>query len=156
MSLSIFALILSEFHYLCFHYWYKSEWYIFVLYYTLWEWLCLGWLCFLCVRGQTGQRGQMSGLEALTYQRNLFLAVLGMCVLSRVWLFASLWTTAHHPPLSVGFPTRILEWVAISFSRGSSWPWDRTELQVDSLPLSHQEGHCMYEFVWVWELTVCF
>ena len=23
---------------------------------------------------------------------------------------------------------RILEWVAISFSRGSSWPWDRTQV----------------------------
>ena len=34
MSLSIFALILSEFHYLCFQYWYKSECYIFVLYYN--------------------------------------------------------------------------------------------------------------------------
>ena len=37
--------------------------------------------------------------------------------------------------------TRILEWVAISFSRGSSQPRDRTYLlhwQVDSLPLSHE------------------
>ena len=40
---------------------------------------------------------------------------------------------------------RILEWVAISFSRGSCWPRDGTQvswqlpaLQVDSLPLSHQ------------------
>ena len=36
---------------------------------------------------------------------------------------------------------RILEWVAISFSRGSSWPWNWTQspaLQADSLPLSHQ------------------
>ena len=36
--------------------------------------------------------------------------------------------------------TRILEWVAISFSRGSSQPGDRncilTALQADSLPLS--------------------
>ena len=39
---------------------------------------------------------------------------------------------------------RILEWVTISFSMGSSWPWDRTcvssllHWQVDSLTLSHQ------------------
>ena len=33
---------------------------------------------------------------------------------------------------------RVLEWVAISFSRGSSWPRDQTYGQVDSLPLSHQ------------------
>ena len=31
---------------------------------------------------------------------------------------------------------RVLEWVAISFSRGSSWPRDRT--QVSCIPLSHQ------------------
>ena len=39
------------------------------------------------------------------------------------------------------FWTRILEWVAIPFSRGSSWPKDRTwspALQAASLPLSHQ------------------
>ena len=42
------------------------------------------------------------------------------------------------------FQARILEWVAISFSRGSSWPRDRTCgsgrifcLQVDSLLLNH-------------------
>ena len=34
----------------------------------------------------------------------------------------------------------MLEWVVISFSRGSSPPRDRTRaLQVDSLPLSHQK-----------------
>ena len=26
------------------------------------------------------------------------------------------------------FQARILEWVAISFSRGSSWPWDQTQV----------------------------
>ena len=36
---------------------------------------------------------------------------------------------------------RRLEWVAISFSRASSWPRDRTQVSCladDSLPLSHQ------------------
>ena len=40
---------------------------------------------------------------------------------------------------------RILEWVAISFSRGSSQPRDQTwspALQADSLPLSHQGRPC--------------
>ena len=35
----------------------------------------------------------------------------------------------------------MLEWIAISFSRGSSWYRDRTRvlcLQIDSLPLNHQ------------------
>ena len=52
------------------------------------------------------------------------------------------WTVARQAPLSMGFfQGRILEWVAISSSRGSSWPRDRTHsllislvLQADSLP----------------------
>ena len=36
------------------------------------------------------------------------------------------WTVAHQAPLSMGFPRQILEWVTISFSRGSSWPRDWT------------------------------
>ena len=53
----------------------------------------------------------------------------------------------YSPPVSSvhGFSQAMLEWAAISFSRGSSWPRDQTHvsckspaLQVDSLPLSHQ------------------
>ena len=40
--------------------------------------------------------------------------------LSRVQLFAALWTVAYQAPLSMGFSRRVLEWVAISFSSGSS------------------------------------
>ena len=41
--------------------------------------------------------------------------------LSCVQLFATLRTVAHQAPLSMGIlQARILEWVAISFSRGSS------------------------------------
>ena len=37
------------------------------------------------------------------------------------------WTVACQAPLSIGiFQESILEWVAISFSRGSSWPRDQT------------------------------
>ena len=36
---------------------------------------------------------------------------------------------------------RILEWVAIPFSRGSSWPRDRTALQADSLLSVPPEKH---------------
>ena len=42
---------------------------------------------------------------------------------------------------------RILEWIAVSFVKGSSWPRDQAHilcrspvLQVDSLPLSHWEA----------------
>ena len=54
--------------------------------------------------------------------------------LGRVWLFATPWTVARQVPLSMEFfQARILEWVAISFSRGSSQPRSPT-LQADSLP----------------------
>ena len=43
--------------------------------------------------------------------------------LSCVQLFVTPWTVACQTPLSMGFSrARILEWVAISFSRGSSSP----------------------------------
>ena len=48
-------------------------------------------------------------------------------LLSHVRLCATLWTVAHQAPWSMGFlQARILEWVAIPFSRGSSWPRDWT------------------------------
>ena len=51
--------------------------------------------------------------------------------LSRVRFFATPWTVAYHDPLPRSsvhgiFQVRVLEWVAISFSRGSSKTWDRT------------------------------
>ena len=48
-------------------------------------------------------------------------------LLSHVRLCATLRTVAHQAPWSMGFlQARILEWVAIPFSRGSSWPRDWT------------------------------
>ena len=46
--------------------------------------------------------------------------------LSIVELFVTSWTVAHQASLSMGFSRqeRILEWIAISFSRGSSQPRD--------------------------------
>ena len=39
------------------------------------------------------------------------------------------WTVAHQAPLSMGFfQARILEWIAISFSRGSSRPRNQTRV----------------------------
>ena len=44
---------------------------------------------------------------------------------SRVRLFVTPWAVDRQGPLSMGFPqARILEWVAISFSRGPSCPRD--------------------------------
>ena len=48
-------------------------------------------------------------------------------LLSHVWLFVTPWTVACQAPLSMGIlQARILEWVAIPFSRGSSPPRDWT------------------------------
>ena len=55
-----------------------------------------------------------------------------VCVLSRfshIWLFATLWMVAHQAPLSMGFSkARILEWVAMLSSRGSSRTKDWTHV----------------------------
>ena len=46
---------------------------------------------------------------------------------SRVQFFATLWTVAHQDPLSMRIlQARILEWVAMPFSRGFSRPRNRT------------------------------
>ena len=48
---------------------------------------------------------------------------------SPVQLFVIPWTVAHQAPLSIGFvQVRILEWVAMPFSRGSSQPRDLTQV----------------------------
>ena len=71
-------------------------------------------------------------------------APLPFCVLSHVRFFATLWTVAFQAPLSTGIlQARILEWVAMPSSRGSSQPRDLSNpgielrsptLQLDSLP----------------------
>ena len=52
------------------------------------------------------------------------------CMLSRfshIGLFATLWTLGLEAPLSMGIlQARILEWVALPFSRGFSQPRDQT------------------------------
>ena len=45
------------------------------------------------------------------------------CVLSRVQLFATQWTVATGSSVHGILRAKILEWFAISSSRGSSWPW---------------------------------
>ena len=48
-------------------------------------------------------------------------------LLSCVRLFATVWSVAYHSPPSVGIlQARILEWVAMFFSRGPSQPRDQT------------------------------
>ena len=55
--------------------------------------------------------------------------ILSVKLLSCVRLFATPWTAAHQVPLSMRFfQGRILDLVAISFSRGSSQPRDQTQV----------------------------
>ena len=49
--------------------------------------------------------------------------------ISHVRLFGTPQSRAHQAPLAMGIlQARILEWVAISFSRGSSWPRNWTQV----------------------------
>ena len=69
--------------------------------------------------------------------------------LSRVRLFETPWTVTHQAPLSMGFSNqaRILEWVAVPFSRESSSPGmdpRAPALQADSLPSVCPEKPCVF------------
>ena len=61
----------------------------------------------------------------LTLNESFYLCEL----LSHVWLFVTPWTVAHQAPLSMGIlQARILEWVAIPFSRGPSQSRDQIQV----------------------------
>ena len=50
-------------------------------------------------------------------------------LLSRVWLSGTPWTAARQAPLSMGIlQARILDWVSMPSSRGSSQPRDQTQV----------------------------
>ena len=79
-----------------------------------------------------------------------------------VQLFVTPWTVARQAPLSMGFSqARMLEWVAISFSRGSSCPGINPCLlylllwQADSLPLV-PPGKSMYNMVTKSKLCIAY
>ena len=58
--------------------------------------------------------------------------LLCLCLLSHVQLFTTPRTIAHHVPLSMGIlQARILEWVAMPSSRGSSQP--RHQIQISHI-----------------------
>ena len=75
-----------------------------------------------------------------------------MCMLSHFQLFATPGTVAHQASLVHGiFLARILEWVAISSSRGSSWPRDWTHIFFIDRPILYHWAtwepitHCIVE-----------
>ena len=80
--------------------------------------------------GLMGDRNRQStedfqGSETALYETILMGCYSYSLVTKCVWLFATPWAIAHQVPLS---QARMLEWVAISSSRGSSWPWDWTHI----------------------------
>ena len=81
------------------------------------------------------------GTSSLLYGREVEVKVKS---LSRVWLFATPWTVTYKVLPSMEFQARVLEWVAISFSRESSRPRDRTRVSFIAsrcfYPLSHSPG----------------
>ena len=70
--------------------------------------------------------------------------VMNACTLSHARLFATSWTIAYPPGSSLHgiLQERILGWVAISFSRGSSWP--RDQISVPRVPCMGKQilYHC--------------
>ena len=65
--------------------------------------------------------------------------------------FMTLCTIAHQAPQSMGIlQARILEWVGMPFSTGSSWPSDQTHVLLHCrlilYPLSHEGGPNIYVF----------
>ena len=73
-------------------------------------------------------KGLIINLVMISLIRFLRYSSVCVCALSHVRLFVTTWTIVHPPGSSVHviFQARILEWVAISYSRGSSLPRDRT------------------------------
>ena len=56
------------------------------------------------------------------------------CCCSVAKLCLTPWVVAHQAPLSMGFYRQELEWVALSFSRGSSWTRDQTHFSCTEPP----------------------
>ena len=79
-----------------------------------------------CIPSKWGHQANVAIASSL-YKPSWPGLLLLLCRFSHVWLFATLWTIAHQAPLSMEFSRQeLLEWVAIPFSRGPSWPRDRT------------------------------
>ena len=72
--------------------------------------------------------------QSFTIHREFYInnhtVLTNLCVLScfsHIWFFVTLWTVACQALLSMGIlQAKILEWIAMPSSRGSSWPRDLT------------------------------
>ena len=79
-------------------------------------------------RSSNSLRSVCSGLRLTSCPHRCSIVVFySVCMLSHAQLFAHPWTVACQTPLCMGIlQARILEWVAISYSRGSFRPRDQT------------------------------
>ena len=85
----------------------------------------------------------LSGRRRGENQAEMTSADIKYFMLSSIQLFVGPWTVARQAPLSMGIlQARILQWVAMSSSRGSSQPGDQTHISLcllhwraDALPL---------------------
>ena len=60
--------------------------------------------------------------------KGLWIQMVYAQLLSYVWLFVAPWTVDCQAPIHGIFQARILEWLAIFYSKGSSQPMDQTLL----------------------------
>ena len=81
-----------------------------------------------CMEQELRLRGQKWQSYCLSKGYQYRLVTLRALLLGCVRFCATPWIVALQTLLSMGFPAKILEQVAISFSRGSSWPRDRTHI----------------------------
>ena len=102
------------------------------------------------------------------------ISIIIVCVcesLNHVWLFVSPWTVARQASLSMEFSRqKYWEWIAISFSRGTSQPRDRTlgsgllgkffiiwaTGDLESMALWQQWTHPQLRSWFLWQLTPVF
>ena len=97
---------------------------------------CSNWYIFLCIVQFVYLRFSVKILYLYMYIISLHCKYKLLCLFSYQVVsnsFVTPYTVACQAPLLCGISqARILEWVAISFSRGSSWPRDWTHVSCNS------------------------
>ena len=97
-----------------------------------WAWLCLLYLklWFFCPHSEPSCI-HINRSSYLSCSDSRSCGCLCFKLLSRVWLSVTSWTVARQTPLSMGIlQARILKWVAMRSSRGSSQPRDQTQVSL--------------------------
>ena len=95
------------------------------------------WFSSICLRARKKSPVHTERYHHLDWQASRYVRA---WMLSRIWLCDPMDCSPPGPSVHGISQARILEWVPISFSRGSSWPRDQTHISciaADSLPLRH-------------------